>query len=226
MPTNLRVAGEATSASTRGQRLLGGMHRVGAGGPEDAGVGLGDGADLRRLAQAGADRHHAGDAGGARRGRRRRRISPAKSGKSRWQWLSTRAGRGMGTSCGRRGRQAAWARASAAAASICSKVSRITWAGSRLTARACGGALREPGREARPRRGPAAGVGARRAAVSRSASVRAGDGGAGAGQRQAGEGGGDELERQLVAGGVAGRRRPRRARARGGGRAGCGRGAR
>ena len=83
----------ATSCIDRGQRFFGGAHRVGAGGVEDA--------------------RHAPRRWRARCGSLRRRVqivtirvtpaararaitsgsSPSKSGKSRWQWLSTSSGR-------------------------------------------------------------------------------------------------------------------------------------
>ena len=161
MPTNFGWRGEGDQRLDGRQRLLGGVHRVGAGGPEDARVRLGDGADLRRLAQAGADRHHAGDAGGARRGRRRRRSRRRSRGSRGGNGCRRgRAGASAASGVGSAG-QAARARASAAAASICRKVSRITWAGSRLTARAWPVRSASRGTQLGPE--PGLGRGARRA---------------------------------------------------------------
>jgi hypothetical protein len=83
-----RMLGQGDQLVDRGQRLIGGAHRVGAGGPEDGVMGLGDGAHLRGLPQFRADRHHAAHAGGHGPSTISAR-SASKSGKSRWQWLST-----------------------------------------------------------------------------------------------------------------------------------------
>ena len=133
------MGGEGDELVDGGQRLLGGVHRVGAGGPEDAGVGLGDGLDGGCLSQAGADGDHAGHAGGGGAGDDSRDLA-REIGEVEMAMAVDKLGLGGGQ--GHHGflqaeGQAAWARASAAAASICRKVSRITWAGSRLTARAC-----------------------------------------------------------------------------------------
>jgi hypothetical protein len=64
MPTNFGCCDRAIRSSTVAMRLIGGAHRVGAGGPEDGVMGLGDGAHLWAPAAAGADRHHAAHAGG------------------------------------------------------------------------------------------------------------------------------------------------------------------
>ena len=88
---------------------------------------------LGSLSQAGADRHHAASPRRRGRGRRRSGSSPAKSGKSRWQWLSTRSGgrRQVVGMCGLTLRR----RALPAVSSIFRTISRRSAAGSRLTAR-------------------------------------------------------------------------------------------
>ena len=210
----LRVPGEGGELVEPRHRLLGGVHRVGAGGPEDLGVGLGDGLHLRRLAEAGADRHHAGDAGGAGAGDDGRDLA-REVGEVE---VAMAVDEGAASAGGPEG-QAARARASAAAASIRSKVSRITWAGSRLTARAWAVRSARRGDELGPE--PGLGGGGGEAGGHRGLGLgEGGDRGAGAGEGEAAEGGGDELERELVARRTGGRRRPRRGRWRGGGRAG------
>jgi hypothetical protein len=59
-----RVLGQGDQLVDGGHGLIGGAHRVGAGGPEDGIMGLGDGAHLRGLPQFRADRHHAAHTGG------------------------------------------------------------------------------------------------------------------------------------------------------------------
>ena len=75
MPTNLGWRAQGDQFVHGGKGLFGGAHRMGAGGVEHAVMRLGNGADLGFVAQPGADRHHARDAGGAGAGQNLRHFA-------------------------------------------------------------------------------------------------------------------------------------------------------
>ena len=86
---HLGMARARDQVGGRDVELLVGVVRMGADRAADLGKPLGDRDELGVPLHPGRDRHHAADAGGLRRAPPRRRARSAKSGKSRWQWLST-----------------------------------------------------------------------------------------------------------------------------------------